>query len=61
MDQIVGPNLSFVEAHGDREPIRSAEQKANIEGMARVMKGCYRLSTDKECLTSLMNSDYFWS
>ena len=29
--------ISFLEAHGDRDPIRSIEQLKNIENMARLV------------------------
>ena len=41
--------FSFAQAHGDRHPIRSAEQKANIDGMARMLTSCFDLFTEKEC------------
>ena len=55
------PHVSFAEAHGYRDPIRSIQQKENIENMARLVTACFGLYTEEQCLVSLFDSDYFWS
>ena len=59
--QIRWPRVSFKEAHGDRDPIRSIQQKENIENMARLVTACFGLYTEEQCLVSLFDSDYFWN
>ena len=46
-------HASFQEAHGDKDPIRSIEQKENIENMARLVTGRESLRKSGKVLLKL--------